>query len=73
MSGDILAAELVGAQQHGPGGAAHLVLLAGVALAALVFLGASRWRRRRDAAAAAELEPASHERSEENTRPTEEE
>jgi hypothetical protein len=45
---------IVGAQQHGPGEAAHLVLLAGVVVAALIAIGVSRWRKRRDTAVAAE-------------------
>jgi hypothetical protein len=43
-----LAAQLVAQQQHGPGGAAHFFLLAGVVVAGLLVLGVSRWRRRRD-------------------------
>jgi len=52
VSREILGAGLVAAQRHGPGGAAHLVLLAGVVVAALVVFGVSRWRRRRDATTA---------------------
>jgi hypothetical protein len=48
MSTTLLAAWLVGQQQHDPPGAAlHLGLLAGVVVAGLVVFGVSRWRRRR--------------------------
>ena len=70
MSRELLAAELVGAQQHGPRGPAHLVLLAGVVVIALVVLGVIRWRGRRDAAAAEE-QSTSHDRSAERARSTE--
>jgi hypothetical protein len=50
MSAPLLAAWLVGQQQHDPPGAAlHLALVAGVVVAALVVFGVSRWRSRRDA------------------------
>jgi hypothetical protein len=43
---EFLAGELLGAQEHTPsGGVVHLVLLVGVAVAALVLLGVSRWKR----------------------------
>jgi membrane protein implicated in regulation of membrane protease activity len=49
MSAQLLAALLVGQQQHDPPGAAvHLALVAGVVVAALVVFGLSRWRSRRD-------------------------
>jgi hypothetical protein len=67
MSVRMLAAEPVVAQQHSPpGGAVHLALLAGVLVAGLVILGVSRWRARRDAAAADELSKA-HDHPAENT------
>jgi hypothetical protein len=58
------AAELV-AQQHEAPGEAHLVILAGVAVAALVIVGVSRWQRRRSQAA--DRHSSSHDRSEETT------
>jgi hypothetical protein len=59
---------LLGAQEHTPnGGAVHLVLLVGVVVAALVVLGVSRWRRRRESAAVAGRS-ASQDRSAESTR-----
>jgi hypothetical protein len=62
------AGELLGAQEHTPrGGAVHLVLLVGVAVAALVLLGVSRWRRWRESAAVAERS-TSQDRSAESTR-----
>jgi hypothetical protein len=45
---------LVAAAEHGPGGAAHIVLLAGIVVIAIAVLGVSRWRTRRDIAAARE-------------------
>lgn len=39
---------LLGQQQHEPPAGAHLILLAGAVIAALVFFGVSRWRKRRD-------------------------
>lgn len=65
------ATALVAAQQHGPGGAAHLLLLAGVVVAALVALGVSRWRRRRDAKLA-EHQRVADDRPAETGRPTKE-
>lgn len=35
--------------QHGPGGAAHLVILAALVVIVLVVLGVRWWRGRRDA------------------------
>jgi hypothetical protein len=59
---------LLGAQEHTPnGGAVHLALLAGIVVAALVVLGVSRWRRRRESAAVAERS-TSQDRSAESTR-----
>ena len=50
MSASLLAAWLVGQQQHDPPGAAlHLALVAGVVVAGLVVFGVSRWRSGRDA------------------------
>lgn len=65
MSGTILAAELLIAQeQHRPPAGAHLVLLAGVMVAVLAILGVRWWRR--NEAAEAEPEPAEHDRSPES-------
>jgi hypothetical protein len=51
MSVEIVRAELVTAQQHGPPGEAfHFVILAGAVAAGIVLYGLSRWRRRREAA-----------------------
>jgi len=72
MSAPPIAVDLVAQQQHGPGGAAHVVLLAGVVVGALVLLGVSRWRRRGDAATARE-QSISHDRSDESAHQTEEE
>jgi type VI protein secretion system component VasK len=72
VSREILAAKLVVAQQHGPGGAAHLVLLAVVAVVALVVIGVNRWRARHDAAAAKEQSSAD-DRSAEHPRSSEDE
>lgn len=72
MSGALHEAVLLGQQQHEPPAGAHIVLLAGIALAALAIFGVSRWRRRRDAAAAHDhVRP--HARSGESTRSTEDE
>jgi hypothetical protein len=60
-------AVLLAQRQHEPPAGAHLFLLAGVVVAALVLFGVSRWRRRRTAAAAEE-EPTSHPDSPKNTR-----
>jgi hypothetical protein len=55
MSAPLLAAWLVGQQQHDPPGAAlHLALVAGVVVAGLVVYGISRWRARRGATKAME-------------------
>jgi hypothetical protein len=70
LSGEILVADLVGAQ-HGPGGAAHLVVLAVLVGIALVVFGVNRWRRKR-ASAAPEKQPGPHDHSAESTDPTEE-
>jgi hypothetical protein len=72
MSGTILAAELVIAQeQHRPPAAAHLVLLAGAVVAVLAIFGV-RWWRRRHEEAEAEPEAAAHDRSPESTGSTKE-
>lgn len=48
------------AQQHDPrGGAAHVAILAAVAITALLVIGMSRWRRRGEAA----QQPSSQERT----------
>jgi hypothetical protein len=51
VSGELLAAALLG-QQHDPPAPAHFVLLAGVAVTALAILGVRWWRNRGDASAA---------------------
>ncbi len=71
MSSEILAAELVGAQQHGPGGTAHVVVLAAVVVIALVFFGVNRWRRSH-AAKAADQKSTSDDLSADVTRTTKE-
>ena len=40
-------AELIAKQHEPSGAAAHLLILAGVAVTALIVIGVSRWRRRR--------------------------
>jgi hypothetical protein len=40
--------EFVLAQEHNPPAGAHLMVLAGIVIAALVILGVRRWRTRRD-------------------------
>lgn len=65
-----LVAELIGQQQHSPpGGAFHLVMVAGAVVTALVIFGISRWRRRGDAAVDEEQSPP--DRSAESTRSSE--
>jgi hypothetical protein len=64
MSGAIPTAGLI-AQHEPPGGAAHLVILAGVAFAAHVVIGVSRWRRKRSRA---EQHAPTHDHSDESTR-----
>jgi hypothetical protein len=68
--GRVLAAELIAAQQHGPGGAVHLVLLAVIAVIALAVFCVLRLRQRR---ARGEAEPTSHDVVAERERSTEEE
>lgn len=68
----LLAAQLVAAQQHSAPAGAHAVLLAGVIVAALVFLGVGWWRRRRDASTVHEL-PSSGDLPDESTHPKEDE
>jgi hypothetical protein len=59
------------AQQHEPSGAAaHLVILAGVAVTALIVVGVSRWRRRH---ARPRQESTSHDDAAESTRRQEKE
>jgi hypothetical protein len=70
VSGEPLVAVLVGAQ-HGPGGAAHLVVLAVLVGIALLIFGVNRWRRKR-ASAAPEQQSGPHDHSAERTDPTEE-
>jgi Tfp pilus assembly protein PilX len=69
VSGQILAANLVGAQ-HGPRGAAHLVVLAVLVVIGLVIYGVNQWRAKRASAAAEESTP--HKHSAESTDSTEE-
>jgi hypothetical protein len=65
VSGAIPTAELI-AQQHEPRGAvAHLLILAGVVVTALMVIGVSRWRRRR---ARLERHSGAHDHPEEKTR-----
>jgi len=64
MNAAIVTAELIA--QHEPrGGAAHVVIMAGVVVAALAVIGVSRWRRNRSRA---EQHSNSHDRSEESAR-----
>jgi hypothetical protein len=63
---------ILAAETHGPGGAAHLMLLAGLVVTALVIFGVSRWRGRRDAAANEE-QSSFDEHPPESARSTEEE
>ena len=71
MSAASLAADLVVAQQqHEPPAGAHLVLLAGVVVTALAIFGVRWWRGRRGVS---EEQPAPHDRSADNTHPTEDE
>jgi uncharacterized iron-regulated membrane protein len=56
--------------QHGPGGAAHLIVLAALVVVALAIFGVKRWRERR-AAAMAEQPPAAHDQAAGSTQPTE--
>ena len=67
-----LVAQLVGQQQHTPpGGAIHLVMVAGVVVTALAIFGVSRWRRRGDSATDEEQFPL--DRSADSTRSSEDE
>jgi hypothetical protein len=72
MSSAILAAGLVGQQQHEPPAGAHLVLLAGAVVTAIVILGVRWWRGRHDGGAP-DRESTPHDRSAERTPPTEDE
>lgn len=68
----LLVAELIGQQQHSPpGGAFHLVMVAGAVVAALAIFGVSRWRRRGDATADEEQFPL--DRTADGTRSSEDE
>jgi hypothetical protein len=64
---------LVAAEQHGPRGAAHLVLLAGVVVIAIAVIGVNRWRTRRDEAAGAEEPTTSRDKRAESTHSTKDE
>jgi uncharacterized iron-regulated membrane protein len=64
---------LMAAEQHGPRGAAHLVLLAGVVVIAIAVIGVNRWRARRDEAAAGEEPTTSRDQRAESTQSTEDE
>lgn len=67
MTVALVAADLVVAQQqHRPPAGAHLVLLAGIMVAALAVLGVTWWRRRHKAAEA-DRQPNSHENAPERT------
>jgi hypothetical protein len=67
VSRELLAAALLGQQQHEPPAGAHFALLAGVALAALAIFGVRWWQRRRDASEAEE-QPPSRDRPSESKR-----
>jgi hypothetical protein len=72
MTREVMAAEWVVGQQHEPPAAAHLVVLAGIAVAALAIFGVKRWRDRRTAGGN-EDEPSSRDGSAEDTRSWEDE
>ncbi len=72
MSRALLGAGLLAQQQHEAPAGAHLILVAGVVVTGLVLFGVSRWRRRRDAAAAEE-DSTSLPHSPESTRSVEDE
>lgn len=67
MTGEILAARLVGAEEHNPPAGAHFVLLAGLVVIGLVIFGVSWWRRRRGSGAG-EQRSTSRDLSGESTR-----
>jgi hypothetical protein len=64
---------LVAAEQHGPGGAAHLAFLAGVVVIAIAVIGVRRWRARRGEAAAGAERPTSRDRPGQSTQSTKDE
>jgi flagellar basal body-associated protein FliL len=70
MTGETLAAELIGASRTGM----HITLMAVVVVIAVVAFGVIRWRHRRETteAAAAEQQSALHDLSAETKRPTDE-
>jgi hypothetical protein len=70
MSATIPTAGLIAQQHDPPGAAAHLAVLAGVAITALVVVGVSRWRRRR---ARPEHQSTSHDDAAESTQRREQE
>ncbi len=63
--------EIAAGTQHGPGGAAHLVVLTALVVIALVVVGVNRWRGTR-ASAAAEQRSTRHDPPAERTESREE-
>jgi hypothetical protein len=57
-----VAALIAAQQEHSPPAGAHLLLVAGVIVAALAVVGVKWWRGRSDAAARAERQAPSHDR-----------